>query len=134
MINRDTLYHSLERASVRAAPSPMTAEEIQVRSQRLNDDIEHLECMVEVFDDKKMSQEVLISECLVAIDLLNLYTSRVPLTGPEPIRFFRKEYMTRLRILSDTLNTLIRRVRTVNYYPGSAVRDRRRRHREVHGH
>lgn len=77
----------------------------------LNDDIEHLECMVEVFDDKKMSQEVLISECLVGIDLLNLYTSRVPLTGPEPIRFFRKEYMVRLRILTDTLNTLIRRVR-----------------------
>ena len=46
MINKDSLYLSLERASVRGSPMAMTAEEIEARWHRLHDDIEHLQCII----------------------------------------------------------------------------------------
>ena len=116
MLDRDSLYESLEKACIKAAPTAMKAEEIRARSQRLNVDIEHFESVCDAFDNQKLSNEILISECVVGIDLLSHYAVRIPSSGPEPIKFFRKEYMTRLQMLTLTLSTLINKVR-IGYTP-----------------
>ena len=111
MIDRNSLYESLEKARAQAAPTPMKAEEIRARSQRLSLDIEHFESVSDAFDHQKLSNEVLISECVVGIDLLGLYSARIPSSGREPIKFFRAEYLARLQMLSLTLSTLIGKAR-----------------------
>ena len=121
MMNRDSLYDALEEARIRAAPRRMTAEEIRCRSERLNNDILHFERLQ---IRSHISQELIISECVVGCDLLDLYTENIPLSGPEPIRFFRTEYMSRLGILENVLNDLIGRV-TISLSPGNAIRRRR---------
>ena len=126
MINQETLYSSLDLARVKGSPVPMGVEEIQTRSARLNEDIEHLENVDGSSDDKKISQRELISECIMGIDLLGMYSKRVPLTGQEPIKFFRREYLTRLQILFGVLNTLISKVR-ISYNPRSSATGKRKK-------
>ena len=111
MIDRNSLYESLEKARGQATPTPMKAEEMRARSQRLHLDIERFESVSDAFDHQKLSNEVLISECVVGIDLLGLYSARIPSPGREPIKFFRAEYLARLQMLSLTLSTLIGKVR-----------------------
>lgn len=116
MINQENLYLLFEEASKPMPPSRMSAEEIQARSLRLHHDTEYLEHLYDVWYNKKMAQSVLISECIVGIELLDLYTKKVPRSGAEPLRFLKKEYVTRLSMFKSALNTLISRVQ-IEYTP-----------------